>query len=243
MTYLLNSNFELGVCHHTFTALGRCPRTGRLGISVATSEMGVGGRVPFVTPNIGAVATQAFTDPRLGLLASQLLELGYSAQRVLAELEANDSYAEYRQLGIIDRWGRTAVCTGASNGAWAGHTSGAGWIVMGNGIVGEAVISAMGDAMGAAEAKDIEVRLILALEAGADAGGEPDGQRSAGIVVYENEGFSVINLRVDDHPDPIMELRRLFDKLYPLVPYYRARPDDPRIGTVGDWARARGIDK
>ena len=102
---------------------------------------------------------------------------------------------------------------------------------------------AMGDAMGAAESKDIEVRLILALEAGADAGGEPDGQRSAGIVVYENEGFSVINLRVDDHPDPIMELRRLFDKLYPLVPYYRARPDDPRIGTVGDWARARGIDK
>ncbi|HKK29268.1 MAG TPA: DUF1028 domain-containing protein, partial [Alphaproteobacteria bacterium] len=101
--------FELGTYRHTFTAIGRCPRTGRLGIGVATSEMGVGGRVPYVVPNIGAVATQAYTDPRLGPLACRLLELGYPAARVLKELQASDPYAGHRQLGIIDRWGHTAV--------------------------------------------------------------------------------------------------------------------------------------
>ncbi|HKK31266.1 MAG TPA: DUF1028 domain-containing protein, partial [Alphaproteobacteria bacterium] len=107
---------------------------------------------------------------------------------------------------------------------------------------GEQVIDAMAKAMENAEAKDIETRLMLSIEAGAAAGGQPDGQRSAGLLVYENEGFAIVNLRVDENPDPTAELRRLFDKLYPLIPYYRERPDNPTIGRVGDWAKARGID-
>lgn len=233
---------DLGTCHHTFTAIGRCPRTGRFGISVATGEIAVGSRVPFIAPNLGAVATQAYTDPRLGPLALRLLDLGYPAERVLEDLQRSDPYAGHRQIGIVDRWGHTAATTGDSNSPWAGHATGAGWIAMGNAIVGQEVVQAMGDAMHGAEAEDIETRLMLAIEAGATAGGQPDGERSAGIIVYENEGFAIVDLRVDDHPEPTAELRRLFDRLYPLVPYYRQRPDDPTIGRVRDWARARGIE-
>ncbi len=234
--------FELGAYHHTFTAIARCPRTGRLGISVATGEMGVGGRVPFIAPSVGAVATQANTDPRLGPLAIRLLDLGYPAAKVLSEIQASDPYIGFRQIGIVDRWGHTAVCTGENNTAWAGHLTGPGWIVMGNALAGEQVAAAMADAMAATQAEDVEVRLMQAVEAGAAAGGQPDGQRSAGLLVYENEGFAIVNLRVDENPEPTAELRRLFDKLYPLIPYYRERPDNPTLGRVRDWAKARGID-
>lgn len=240
-TTLVEGGFELGTYHHTFTAIARCPKTGRLGVSVATGEMAVGGRVPFIAANLGAVATQAYTDPRLGPLALKLLELGYPAARVMEELQASDPYADHRQIGVIDRWGRPAVVTGASNSDWAGHRSGAGWIAMANAVVGAEVVDAMAEALEDPE-PDVESRLMRAIEAGAAAGGQPDGQRSAGLLVHENAGFAIVNLRVDDDPDPTGELRRLFDKLYPLIPYYRERPDNPTIGRVKDWAKARGID-
>ena len=233
--------FDRGTKTHTFTAIGRCPRTGRLGVSVTTGEIGTGGRVPSVMANVGAVGTQAYTDPRLGPLAIRLLEMGYPAARVMSELEASDPHVEWRQLGIVDRFGRTAVRTGSRNTAWAGHVTGDGWVVMGNAVVGEDVVGAMARAMEEFEDKDIETRLMNAISAGTDAGGQPDGQRAAAILVYENEGYTIVNLRVDDHDAPMRELWRLFDKLHPLVPYYRERPDNPAIGRVVDWKREHGI--
>ena len=234
--------FELGSETHTFTAIGRCPRTGRLGIAVTTSEIGVGGRVPSIKSNVGAVATQAYTDPRLGALGIQLLELGYPAQRTLSELKASDPYLEWRQTGIVDRWGHVAVHTGESNAQWAGHRIGEGCVVMGNFLVGPGVVDAMAEAMERSAEEDIGERLVRAIEAGTDAGGQPNGQRSAAVLVYENEGFSIINLRVDDSDTPMAELRRLFNRLQPLVPYYKERPDNPTIGRVSDWAKDRGIE-
>ena len=242
MNLLKNFQFILGTETHTFTAIGRCPRTGRMGISVTTGEVGVGSRVPSVKPNIGAVATQASTDPRLGPLAIQLLDLGYPAHKVMAELEASDPFIERRQLGIIDRWGHTAVRTGGLNNPWAGHFTGDGWIVMGNALVSEEVGTSMANVMADSVADDLELRLMNAIDAGTTAGGQPDGQRSAAILVYENEGYSIINLRVDDHPEPMQELWRLFNKMLPLFPYYKERPDNPTIGRVYDWARERGIE-
>ena len=158
--------FELGVETHTFTAIGRCPRTGRLGISVTTSEIATGGRVPTIKANVGAVATQAYTDPRLGALGIQLLELGYPAERVLAELKASDPYVGWRQTGIIDRWGHAAVHTGESNSEWAGHRTGEAYVVMGNALVGEWVVDAMAQAMQNSGEEDIGERLVRAIEAG-----------------------------------------------------------------------------
>src|SRR4051794_165622 len=213
--------FELGREMHTFTAIGRCPRTGRLGIAVTTSEMSVGSRAPYVRANVGAVAPQASTAPRLGPLAIELLALGYSATKVMAEIAASDPYVEYRQLGIVDRWGHVAVRTGANNSDWAGHFIGDGWLVMGNYLVGEGVAQAMASAMRETENEELEVRLIRAIDAGTNAGGQPNGQRSACLLVHENAGFSIFNLRVEDVPGPMPELWRLFNKMQPLAPYYR----------------------
>ena len=226
----------------TFTAVGRCPRTGRFGIATATKEMAVGSRVPFIKAHLGAVATQAYTDPRLGALALRLLDLGYPAARVLQELAQSDPNFAYRQIGIVDRWGHAVARTGERNTGWAGHRSGPGFVVMGNVLVGEQVVAAMESAMADTEA-EVEVRLMRALDAGTRAGGQPEGQCSAGLLVHENEGFAVLDLRVDDHADPMQELWRLFNKLHPLLPYYRERPDNPAIGRVGDWARQRGIQR
>ena len=116
--------FTLGPEMHTFTAIARCPITGRLGISISTSEMAVTGGCVYIKANMGAVATQSRTDPRLGQLAIELLSLGYSANGVLEKLETSDPYIEYRQLGIVDRYGKTAVRTGTDNGDWKGHEVG-----------------------------------------------------------------------------------------------------------------------
>jgi uncharacterized Ntn-hydrolase superfamily protein len=236
------ANLERGVRQHTFTAVGRCPRTGRLGIAVTTKEMAVGSRVPFLKAHVGAVATQAYTDPRLGALALRLLDLGYPAARVLQDIAQSDPHFAWRQIGIVDRWGHAVAHTGERNTAWAGHRIGPGFVAMGNVLVGEGVVSAMADAMAQSADAEIEIRLMRALEAGTRAGGQPDGQRSAGLLVLENEGFAVLDLRVDDHDDPMRELWRLFERLHPLLPYYRERPDNPAIGRVGDWARRHGIE-
>ncbi len=209
---------------------------------MTTREIGTGGRVPSVRANFGAVGTQAYTDPRLGPLAIKLLEIGYPAARVMAELEACDPHIEWRQLGIVDQWGRTAVRTGARNNPWAGHIVGDGWTVMGNALVDEGVVDAMAKAMQGTGDEDIETRLMNSIGAGTDAGGQPNGQRAAAILVHENEGYSIVNLRVDDHDEPMRELWRLFNKLHLLVPYYRERPENPEIGRVHDWARERGIE-
>jgi uncharacterized Ntn-hydrolase superfamily protein len=156
-------------------------------------------------------------------------------------LEASDPYVEWRQIGVIDRWGHTAVRTGSENSEWAGHLTGDGFIVMGNRLVSEGVVVAMAKAMEDIANDEIEIRLMRAIDAGTNAGGQPNGQRSAAILVYENEGYSIINLRVDDSDSPMAELQRLFKKLYPLLPYYKERPENPTIGTVSDWAKARGL--
>ncbi len=162
---LVEGGFVLGTHHHTFTAIARCPRTGRLGIAVATGELAVGGRVPFIQANVGAVGTQAYTDPRLGPLALKLLDLGYPAARVLSELQASDPYTGHRQIGVVDRWGHTAVSTGVDNSAWAGDRQGDGWIAMANAVVGAEVVDGMAAALADAE-PDVETRLMRAIAAG-----------------------------------------------------------------------------
>ena len=109
-----------GIDFHTFSIMGRCRRTGALGVGITTRSMAVASRCPYVAANIGAVATQASTDPRLGRLALRLLEQGFSAPKVLEEVAASDPYIEHRQIGIVDRDGNSAARTGSENKDWAG---------------------------------------------------------------------------------------------------------------------------
>ncbi|MBI4184844.1 MAG: DUF1028 domain-containing protein [Proteobacteria bacterium] len=226
---------------NTFTLLARCPRSGALGVAMATGEMAVGSRCPYAKAGVGAVATQAMTDPRLGPLALRLLDTGYSAPKVLAELASSDPAIERRQIGIVDADGRAVARTGAGARDWKGHRLGPGCVAMGNRLVGEGVIAAMERAFAARPGDDLAERLLAAIEAGRDAGGQPDGQRSAAILVVETRSFPLVDLRVDEHAEPVAELRRLYRLYAPLIPYYRERAANPELGTYDEWLKARGL--
>lgn len=223
----------------TFTVIGRCERTGMLGIGTATRSPAVGVRVPFIRPRLGAVAIMAMADQRLGPIGLNLLELGYKAPGVIEQMVVADPMHEHRQLGVVDDDGYAAARTGTLNKDWAGHRCGNGYIVLGNALVGERVIDAMEAAYLADPSQDLEHRLMQAVEAGRDAGGQHGGQVSAALLVYDRKTFSRVDLRVDIHAEPVGELRRVFDAYLPFIPYYVVRQVDPTVGSLEEW-QARG---
>jgi uncharacterized Ntn-hydrolase superfamily protein len=229
-----------GVEFHTFTVIGRCARTHRLGVGTSTRSLAVGARVPHVKSRIGAVAIMAIADARLGHLAMRLLNAGYKAPAVVDELVKADPYAEYRQLGVIDGDGFAAARTGKNNRDWAGHKLGDDYVVLGNVLVGPRVLDAMERAFVSSAAEDLEERLIRGIEAGRDAGGQHGGQRSAALLVYDDQAFAHVDLRVDVHAEPIGELRRVFDVYRPAIPYYNLRQVDARVPPLDDWMKERG---
>src|SRR6266851_5138083 len=135
----------IGIEFTTFSLIGRCERTGMFGIAIATSEMAVGSRCIHVAPGVGAVVTQASTNPRLGHLGLTLLRAGYSAPRVLEEIAVNDQHVERRQLGALDVSGLAAARTGADNKPWAGHRVDRNVVVTANAVVSEKVAGRMFD--------------------------------------------------------------------------------------------------
>jgi uncharacterized Ntn-hydrolase superfamily protein len=230
---------EMGPLFTTFSVIARCARTGRLGVGIATHAIAVASRCPYVMARVGAVATQAHTDPRLGQLALRLLAQGFSAVKVLAELVESDPYIPHRQLGVVDRDGGSAAYTGSANSAWAGHLTAPGVVAMGNALVGEAVARNMMDAFQRAEGDDLEERLLRAIEAGRDAGGQPNGQRSSGLLVYADDPYAWVDLRVDEHAEPIGELRRLYEIYKPLREFFQVRAARPDIGGEDEWLARR----
>lgn len=228
-----------GIEFHTFTVIGRCARTGMLGIGTATRSLAVGARVPHVRPRLGAVAIMAIADPRLGHMALSFLELGYKAPSVIDALVEGDPYAEYRQLGIIDDDGFVAARTGKMNRDWAGHHVGDHHIVLGNVLTGEHVLEAMESVFTANPEEDLEERLLQSIEAGRDAGGQHGGQQSAALLVYDTKPFAHVDLRVDVHEEPIGELRRVFNTFRPTIPYYNLRQVDARVPPLHEWLADR----
>jgi uncharacterized Ntn-hydrolase superfamily protein len=224
----------------TFAISARCPETGKYGVAISTRPMAVGARCPFITPGLGVVVTMAVTDPRLGPLGLKLLGLGYSAQKVLDEIAASDPHVEYRQLSVIDRDGNAVARTGAQNKDWSGAFCEPGMVAMGNGLISERTASAMRDIYRAKQGQPIEERLMAALEAGRDAGGQHGGQHSANLIVYSKQEYPLVDLRVDEHEEPIGELRRLYGLYAPMAEYYELRPWQPgTLGSEAEWLAAR----
>jgi uncharacterized Ntn-hydrolase superfamily protein len=217
-----------------------------LGMATSTSAPAVGVRVPFIRPRLGAVAIMALSDERLGQIGLNLLELGYKAPGVIEQLVVADPNPEYRQLGVVDDDGFAAARTGTNLDVvkdWSGHHCGDGYIVLGNFLKGRHVIDAMEEAYLADPDQDLEHRLMQALEAGRDAGGEMgdiDRLQSAALLVYDRKTFSRVNLRVDMHSDPVGELRRVFNAYLPYIPYYVVRQVDPTVGYFGEWSARNG---
>ena len=231
----------IGIEFTTFSLIGRCERTGMFGIAIATSEMAVGSRCIHVAPGVGAIVTQASTNPRLGHLGLNLLRAGHSAPRVLEEIAASDEFVERRQLGCLDVGGLAAARTGSGNKPWAGHRVDRNVVVAANAVVGKEVADAMVGAFQRGADLALWERLLNALEAGKTAGGQPGGEVSSGLFVVDREPFATVDLRVDLHPEPVAELRRLADAYFPLVPYYNLRPRDPSVPSAAEWLAARRL--
>jgi len=197
----------------TFSIVAFDPKTGDLGVAVASRVLAVGAVVPYAQAGVGAIATQAFANTTYGPKGLALLRKGLTPEQVLKRLLAEDKDREHRQVGIVDAKGRAAF-TGKKCLPWAGHLVGKGYAVQGNILAGEQVVKAMAQAFENTKGELAE-RLMAALEAGESAGGDARGKQSAALLVVRKGGGyggfddRYIDLRVDDHPEPVKELRRL----------------------------------
>jgi uncharacterized Ntn-hydrolase superfamily protein len=193
----------------TWSIIARDHSTGQFGIAVATRFFAVGSRVPYIAAGIGGIATQALVNPYYGIDGLRLLREGRSPRDIVGTLIAADSGHPSRQLHIMDASGRIASHTGSDCVDWCGHLEGNGFSIAGNMLAGGRVLDDTANAYVANKEMPFARRLIAAMRAGEAAGGDKRGKQSAALLIYGEEEWSDLDLRVDDHFDPLTELERL----------------------------------
>ena len=223
----------------TFSIVGRCQRTGMLGVAITTSSICVGARCPWVRAQAGAVATQNITHPALGNRVLERLAAGAAAQQALDNIVAEHEHMAYRQLAVIDARGQTAVYTGSKTLGINAHYQGRDCVAAGNLLSSEELPAAMVQWFESAAEQHLAQRLLDALQAGADAGGEQGPVKSAALLVAHRESFPLVDLRVDwDDADPLQALHGLWRAYEPQMQDYLLRaldPDNaPSYGVPGD---------
>jgi uncharacterized Ntn-hydrolase superfamily protein len=193
----------------TWSIIAKDNATGQFGIAVATRFFAVGARVPHIAARIGAIATQALVNPYYGIDGVRLLRQGRAPRDIIEALIAADAGRESRQLHIMDASGRIAAHTGRECVDWCGHLEGNGFSIAGNMLAGGRVLDDTANAYVANKEMPFARRLIAAMRAGEAAGGDKRGKQSAALLIYGEEEWSELDLRVDDHADPLTELERL----------------------------------
>jgi uncharacterized Ntn-hydrolase superfamily protein len=193
----------------TWSIIARDPATGHIGIAVATRFFAVGARVPHILAGIGGIATQALVNPYYGIDGVKLLREGRSPRDVIDTLIAGDDGRESRQLHVMDIEGTIAAHTGRDCIDWCGHIQGDSFSLAGNMLAGAAVLDDTAQAYLANTTLPFAQRLIAAMKAGESAGGDKRGKQSAALLIHSEEEWSDLDLRVDDHADPLAELERL----------------------------------
>jgi uncharacterized Ntn-hydrolase superfamily protein len=189
---------------------------GQWGVAVQSKFLAVGSVVPWAEPNVGAVATQSYANPRYGPDGLALLRAGRSAEEAVAELTSADEGRAERQVGIVDGSGRAATFTGEGCHDWAGGRTGAGYAAQGNILVSAETVDALAVTFESNGHLELAERLIECLAAAQAAGGDSRGQQSASLLVVQKDGGyaklsdTLVDLRVDDHERPIVELQRLY---------------------------------
>jgi len=197
----------------TFSIIARDPEAGVFGVAVSTAVPCVGVGVPHVKVGVGAIATQSDTNVRLGTDGLRLLELGLSPEAALTALLQEDAEAARRQVAGIDNQGRIFAYSGDECVDWYGHRTGENYSVQGNMLVGKETIDAMAEAFERSTGF-LPLRLLEALEAGQAAGGDKRGRESAALLAeLPMEALPMVDVRVDQHADPVAELRRIVDLL------------------------------
>ena len=193
----------------TWSIIARDQNSGQFGIAVATRFFAVGALVPHVKSRVGAIATQALVNRFYGSEGLRLLEQGASARDVVAAVTAVDAGRDHRQVHVVDALGRIAAHTGTACIAWCGHLADNNISVAGNMLAGPDVIENTVAAYERNAKLSFPRRLIAALRAGETAGGDKRGKQSAALVICGDEEWPILDLRVDDHVDPLAELERL----------------------------------
>jgi uncharacterized Ntn-hydrolase superfamily protein len=213
----------------TFSIVGYDPQEKEWGIAVQSKFLGVGALVPFAKAGVGAVATQSYANTAYGPQALVLMAQGKSAEEVMELITKDDKDKEMRQVGLIDAEGNAATFTGTYCYDWAGGATGKHFAAQGNILVDEKTVQAMAETF-ESTGGSLAHRLLMALEAGQQAGGDSRGQQSAALLVVKEKGGyggyndRYIDLRVDDHPEPIKELIRIYgmQQLY----FAKAKPEN-----------------
>ena len=196
----------------TWSIVARDPGSGAFGVAVTTKFFAVGALCPHAQSGAGALATQALVNPTWGPRGLRLLEEGVAAPAIVETLLAADAGRETRQLHVLDRWGHGAAHTGRDCVGWCGHLLRRGFSVAGNMLAGSAVIEETARRYENEAHLPFAERLITALDAGQAVGGDKRGKQSAALKIYAGEEYPWLDIRVDDHAEPLLELRRLYEE-------------------------------
>ncbi len=238
---------------------------GQWGVATQSKFLAVGSVVPWAEPHVGAIATQAYANPRYGPAGLALLRDGLSAEEVVERVTSADEGRGQRQLGVVDAEGRAATFTGADCHAWAGGRTGDGYAAQGNILVSGATVDALAETFEASAGRRLAERLLDCLDAAEAAGGDSRGRQSAALLVVERDGGYaslsdvLVDLRVDDHPDPLGELRRIYrmhDALFGRTPRDEWLPVDAALrveidallaktghAALADWAGVENLEE
>jgi uncharacterized Ntn-hydrolase superfamily protein len=210
----------------TYSIAARCPRTGAFGIAITSSSICVPSRCAWVSPK-GAVLTQNITDPALGPLGLSLVGQGKGAKDTIKALVAATPYSAWRQLAVVDSQGNTAAHSGEKALPIFTEAHGPGCVAVGNILANDGVPRAMIESFKKTEKEALPERLMRALEAGLAQGGETADEHAAGLHVCDKHVWPVVDLRVDWHDDPIVELRRVWTAYAPQMDAYITRAVNP----------------
>jgi uncharacterized Ntn-hydrolase superfamily protein len=249
----------------TFSIVAHDRDARQWGVAVQSKFLAVGSVVPWAEPGVGAVATQAYANPRYGPQGLALLREGLTAEEVVERLVSADEGRDERQVGVVDGAGRGAAWTGSGCLEWAGHRTGDGYSAQGNILAGAETVDALAETFEASAGRPLAKRLIDCLTAAQAAGGDRRGQQSASLLVVERDGGYahlsdvLVDLRVDDHERPIEELRRVYrlhDRLFGRTPRAEWLPVSgelaaevrDRLGRLGyeklgDWAGVENLEE
>jgi uncharacterized Ntn-hydrolase superfamily protein len=193
----------------TFSLVAVDPRTGQVGVAAMTAMLGVGKLVAYARAGVGAAASQAYMNPYLAIDGLDMMAKGTPADEALAQLLAVDPGVAGRQFGMVDRHGRSASHTGDAPKDWKGHRTGPGYACQGNRLAGPQVLDAAVEAFHADDGRPLVERLLAALRAGEEAGGDTKGHHSATVLVMDTEAYPLWDLRIDDAEDPLAEIEQL----------------------------------
>jgi len=222
----------------TFSIVGRCERTGQLGVAVSTADVGAGRLVTWARAGVGAVATQSWPSLYLAIDALKLMAAGASAPEALDGVLRDDPGRSVRQLGVVDARGGSATFSGDECTDWFGGVSGPNFAAQGNMLIRGETVSALAESFQSTAGSDLDLaeRLMRALEAGQAGGGDKRGRQCAALLVVDREEYPLWDIRVDEHPQPVAELRRVYEVArLDLLPFVESLPNRANpLGSLSD---------